>query len=103
MQEKFYCRSRKLLIAAFAQRKHLIRWDKSPKKDISLQEIEILEQKLSLIMSDIPMAKFITENFERIQYIIPSKNGVYLNNLNDLYYHANEILNENNPKPETHG
>jgi hypothetical protein len=92
MQQQYYCRVRDQVIKIFAVRKHLIRWNKD-KKNITMLEVEMLEHKFSVVFSDLASSKFIVENFDTLVYFVQPNNGVFLNNLNDLLYHANEIIN----------
>jgi hypothetical protein len=93
MKQKFYCSTRELVIKIFKVRKYLIRNNKD-KKQISLTEVEILENDFNLIFTDQSAAKFIIKNFVILLYFIQPNNHEFIEGLKLLLENAKEILKE---------
>lgn len=91
MQQKFYCQVRDHLLKIFKVRKHLIRNNKE-KKDITLTEVEILEQEFSLVFTDTAAAKFLIKHYVTLVFYIKPDNKEWIWLLNDLLNNAKIIL-----------
>jgi hypothetical protein len=83
MEEKYYCRGRKLVLKILAFRRFLIQTGTDQKK-ILLSEVQMQEQKISFLFSDVSISRYVKDEYEIIKFFIPSNKQEWIKELDDL-------------------